>query len=93
MSIGTQPRNLNEDDRTFGWGDGQTIRLATILKGALIRNVTLCKEGVYKIVRHVYYMTKLLRDTGSGWVTIRCESVADGKMARDFVKLGTEACQ
>jgi hypothetical protein len=55
----------------FGMGDGQTVPLATIVQGPLIQNLTLCKEGVYKIVRHLYYIANFLRDAGSGWVTIQ----------------------
>jgi len=52
-------------------GDDQTATFATIVKDALIRNVRLCKEGVYKIVRHLYYIANFLRDTGLGGVTIQ----------------------
>jgi hypothetical protein len=34
-----------------------------ITKGVLIRNVVLCKDGLYKIVRHPYYMANYLIDS------------------------------
>jgi hypothetical protein len=52
-------------------GEGKPAPLATTVQGALIRNLTLCKEGVYKIVRHLYYIANFLRDAGSGRVTIQ----------------------
>ncbi len=35
-----------------------------VTKGVLIRNVVLCKDGTYSIVRHPYYMANYLIDSG-----------------------------
>jgi len=35
-----------------------------VTKGVLIRNVVLCKDGTYNIVRHPYYMANYLIDSG-----------------------------
>jgi len=37
--------------------------LHVVVKGQLIRNVVLCTEGVYAIVRHPYYLANYLIDT------------------------------
>jgi hypothetical protein len=35
-----------------------------VSKGVLIRNEVLCKDGIYSIVRHPYYLANYLIDTG-----------------------------
>lgn len=35
-----------------------------VTKGVLIRNVVLCKDGTYSVVRHPYYMANYLIDSG-----------------------------
>jgi len=35
-----------------------------VTKGVLIRNVVLCKDGTYNILRHPYYMANYLNDSG-----------------------------
>ncbi|MBN2022346.1 MAG: hypothetical protein JW809_06085 [Pirellulales bacterium] len=37
--------------------------LHVLVKGQLIRNVTLCNEGTYAVVRHPYYLANYLIDT------------------------------
>ncbi len=37
--------------------------LHVITKGILIRNVTLCTKGVYRVVRHPYYLSSYLIDS------------------------------
>ena len=38
--------------------------LHVLVKGQLVRNVVLCTEGTYAIVRHPYYLANYLIDTG-----------------------------
>ena len=35
-----------------------------VSKGVLIRNEVLCKDGIYSIVRHPYYLANYLVDSG-----------------------------
>lgn len=38
--------------------------LHVLAKGVLIRNEVLCKDGIYAVVRHPYYLANYLVDTG-----------------------------
>jgi hypothetical protein len=38
--------------------------LHLLVKGVLIRNTMLCKEGIYRLTRHPYYTANYLIDTG-----------------------------
>jgi protein-S-isoprenylcysteine O-methyltransferase Ste14 len=43
---------------------GAGCLLHLLVKGVLIRNTVLCKEGIYTFTRHPYYTANYLIDTG-----------------------------